>query len=122
VWVTQHPGRYYGVLNGHLPLQLQRLFKIKLQNENADFIEYWLALALTKIPETSSNLDPVSKFVQERNAPVALGLQVFTLRNIIGCMHVIPDIATSSMTGDRRNEQWTVNSHISLAIWNDVYN
>jgi len=52
VWVKQRPGRCYGALNGRLPWQLQRLFKIKLLNEDGAFVEYWLALALTTIPET----------------------------------------------------------------------
>jgi hypothetical protein len=39
VWVKQRLGRCYGVLNGHLPWQLQRLFKIKLLNEDGDFVE-----------------------------------------------------------------------------------
>jgi hypothetical protein len=42
--------------------------------------------------------------------------------NIVGCAHVIPEIATSSKTGDGRNERWIVNSHIALVTWNDVYN
>jgi len=50
----------YGALNVHLPWQLQRLFKIKLQNEVGAFVEYWLALELTTIPENPGNLDPVS--------------------------------------------------------------
>jgi hypothetical protein len=66
VWVKQRPGRCYGALNGRLPWQLERLFKIKLLNEDGAFVEYWLALALTTIPENSSNLDPVSKCVQVR--------------------------------------------------------
>jgi len=110
------------VLNGRLPWQLQRLFKIKLLNEDGAFVEYWLTLALTTIPENSGNLDPVSKFVQVRNAPAAVALQVFGVRNILGCPHVIREIATSSKTGDGRNERWIVNSHIDLATWNDVYN
>jgi len=32
VWVKQRPERSYATLNGCLPWQLQRLFKIKLQN------------------------------------------------------------------------------------------
>jgi hypothetical protein len=51
VWVKQCPGTCYGALSGHLPWQLQRLFQIKLLNENGAFVEYWLALALTTIPE-----------------------------------------------------------------------
>jgi len=51
VWVKQLPGRCYGVLNGHLPWQLQRLFKIKLLKEAAAFNEYWLDQALTTIRE-----------------------------------------------------------------------
>jgi hypothetical protein len=34
VWVKQRPRRCYGALNGRLQWQLQRLFKIKLQNED----------------------------------------------------------------------------------------
>jgi len=41
VWVKQRPGRGYGSLNGCLPWQLQRLFKIKLQNDDGAFVEYW---------------------------------------------------------------------------------
>jgi len=96
VSVKQCPGRCYGTLNGRLPWQLQRLFKIKLFNEDGAFVEYWLALALTTIPENSGNLDPVSKFVQVRKAPAAVALQVFSVGNIVSCAHVIPEIATSS--------------------------
>jgi len=66
VWVKQRSGRSYGALNGRLLWQLQLLFKIKLQNEDGAFVEYWLALALTTIPENSGNLDYVSTFVQVR--------------------------------------------------------
>jgi hypothetical protein len=110
------------VLNGRLLWQLQQLFKIKLLNEDGAFVEYWLVLALTAIPENSGNLDPISKFVQVRKAPAAVALRVFSVANIVGCAHVIPEIATRSKTGDERNEQWIVNSHIHLATWNDVYN
>jgi hypothetical protein len=102
-------------VNGPLPWQLQRLFKNKLQNEDGAFVEYWLALALTTIHEKSGNLDPVSKFVQVRKAPAAVVVQVFSVGNIVGCVHVIPQIATSSKTADGRNERWIVNSHIDLA-------
>ena len=110
------------MLNGRLLWQLQQLFKIKLLNEDGAFVEYWLALALRTIPENPGKLNPVSKFVQVRNAPAAIALQVFTVGNIVDCAHVIPEIATSSKIGDRRNERWIVNSHIDLATWSDVYN
>jgi hypothetical protein len=77
---------------------------------------------LTTIPENSGNLDPILKFVQVRNAPAAVALQVFSVGNIVGYAHVIPETASSSKTGDKWNEQWIVNSHIDLATWNDVYN
>jgi hypothetical protein len=105
VWVTQRPGKCYGALNGCLLWQLQQLFKIKLLNEDGAFVEYWWALALTTIPENSGNLDHVSKFVQVRNGPAAVALQVFSMGNIVSCVHVIPEIATSSKTGDRQNER-----------------
>jgi hypothetical protein len=66
---------------------------------------YWLALVLTTIPEKSGNVDPVSKFVQVRKAPAVVAWQVFSVANIIGCTHLIPEIATSSKTGDGQNEQ-----------------
>jgi len=95
---------------------------MKLPNEDGDFVEYRLALALTTRPENPGNLDPVSKFVQVRKAPAADALQVFSVGNIVGCVHVIPELATSGKTGDGRNERWIVNSHIDLATWNEVYN
>jgi len=104
MWVKRCPRRCYGALNGRLLWQLQRLFKIKFLNEDGAFVEYWLALALTTIPENTGNLDPVSKFVQGRKAPAAAALQVFSMGNIVGCAHVNPEIATSSRIGDRRNE------------------
>jgi hypothetical protein len=93
-----------------------------LQNEDAAFIEYWLALALATILENSGNLDPVSKFESVKKAPAAVALEVFTVGYIVSCVHIIPEIPISSKTGDGQNEQWIVNSHIDLATWNDVYN
>jgi len=86
------------MLNVCLPWQLQQLSKIKLLNEDGIFIEYWLALALTQISENSGNLDPVSKYVQYRQALTAVVPQVFRVGNIVRCAHVIPEIATSSKT------------------------
>jgi hypothetical protein len=122
VWVKQWPGRCYGALNRRLPLQLQRLFKIKLLNEDGTIVKYWSALALTTIPEISGNLDPVLKFVQVRNVLAAVALQDFRVRNIVGCTHVVREIATSSKAADRWNKRCIVNRHIDLATWNDVYN
>jgi len=110
------------MLNGHHPCQLQQIFKIKLLNEDGAFVEYWLALTLTTIPANSGNLDPILKFVQVSNALAAVTLQVFSVQNNVGWAYVIPEIATSSKSGDGRNQQWIVNSHIYLATWNAVYN
>jgi hypothetical protein len=120
--VKKRSGRCYGALNGRPLWQLQQLFKIKQQNEDGAFVQYWLALALTSIPENSGNLDPESEFVQVVKAPVAIALQVLRVGNIVSCAHVIPEIATSSKTGDGRKKQWIVNYHIDLATWNDGYN
>jgi len=57
-----------------------------------------------------------------KEALAAVALQVFSVGNIVGCAYVIPELATSSKTGDGQNEQWIVNSHMDLATWNDVYN
>jgi hypothetical protein len=103
------------VLTGGLPWQLQLLFEIQHLNENGALVEYWLALAITTMLEHTSSLDPISKYVPVRNPPTAFALQDFSLGNIVGCVHVIPEIATSSKTGDGQNERWIVNSHIHLA-------
>jgi len=67
-------------------------------------------------------MDPVSKFVQVRQALAAIALVVSSVGNIIGCVHVIPEIATSSRAADELNEQQIVNSHIDLVTCNDVHN
>jgi hypothetical protein len=92
-----------------------------LLNEDGAFIEYRLALALHTIPENSGNLDPILKFVQVRKALAAVTLKIFSMGNIVGCVHIIPERATISMTGVRRNERWIVNSHTGLVTWNDKY-
>jgi hypothetical protein len=84
-------------------------------------VEYWLALALTTLAANYGNLDPVLKIEQVGIALAAGALQVFSVGNIVGCAHIIPQIATSSKTADGWNERWIVNSHIDLATWNDVY-
>jgi len=122
VWVKQCPDRCYGALNGRLPWQQQRQFKIKLQNEDWAFVEDWFALALTTIPENSGNFDSVSKCVQVRKGPADVALEVFSVGNIVGCTRVIPDIATSSKTGDGRRGPWIDNSYIDPATSNDGYN
>jgi len=115
VCVKQRPGRCQGALNRRVPWQLQRLFQIKLENKDASFIEYWLALPLTTIPDNSGNLDPVSKYVKATKAPAAIALKMFSVGNIVGWAHGIPDIAPCSNTWNGRNERWIVNSHIDLA-------
>jgi hypothetical protein len=72
------------------------------------------------IHENLGNLDPVSNFVQVRTAPPAIALQVFSVGDIIGYMHVSPERSTSSKKADDRNEQWIVNTHIDLPTWQDV--
>jgi len=89
VWVKRPLGRCYGALDGHLLWQLHRLLKIKLLNVDGAFIEYWSAVVLATIPEKSGKLDPVSQFVQVRQSPAAVALQVFSVGNIVGCAHVI---------------------------------
>jgi hypothetical protein len=77
-------------------------------------VEYWLALALTTRPENSGNFDPISKLVQVRQASAAGALEVISVGNIVGCAHLIPEIATSNQTGGEWTKRWIVNSHIDL--------
>ena len=88
VWLIQCTGRCYGALNGCLLWQMQRLFKIKLLTEDGAFVEYWLSLALTRIPQNLGNLDPVSKLLQVRKAPAAVALQGFSVGYIVGYVNV----------------------------------
>jgi len=101
----QCPGRCYGALNGRFQWQLQRLFKINVLNRHGAFVEYWSALAHTTIPENLGNLDPVLKFVQVRKSLAAIALKVFSMGNMVGYLHVIPKLATSSKTGDEQNQR-----------------
>jgi len=73
------------------------------------------------ITENTGNLEPISKFVQLRNAVAAVSLQVFSMGNIVGCMHIIPEIPTSGETGDGWSGRWIVNRHIDLVTWNYAY-
>jgi len=106
-WVCEklYTGSCYGALNGCLLWQLQRLFTIERLNEDGGFVEYWIAMVLTTIPEYSGNLDLILKFVEVRKAPGAYTFQVFSVGNIVGCAHVFPEITTSSTTRDGRNER-----------------
>jgi hypothetical protein len=122
VWAKLRSRRCYGALNWRLPGQLQRQFEIKLQHRDIAFVEYWLTLALTAIPENMGNMDHILQFVQVRMAPPAIAVQVLSVGNIIGFAHVIAEIATSNITGDGPNKRWIVNSHRDLATCNDVYN
>jgi len=65
---------------------------------------YWSAMALTTMPENSCNLDPVLKFVQVRIAQAAIAVQIIRVRKVVGCTHVILEIANSCKTADGQNE------------------
>jgi hypothetical protein len=63
----------------------------EVPNYDRKYVEHWIALALTTIPENPGNLDPVSKFSQVRLAPPATIYKIFTAENIIGCARVISE-------------------------------
>jgi hypothetical protein len=77
---------------------------MKLLNKDEAFIEYCLYLALTRIPEISGNLDPISQFVQVRIALAARASDVVSVGNIDYYQYMIQQIATGSNKGDRPNE------------------
>jgi hypothetical protein len=77
--VKQCLGKCYVALNEHPLWPLQCIFQMKLRNGHGAFIEYWLALALTTIPEHSGNLHPVSKLVHECNPLAAVALLDFSM-------------------------------------------
>jgi hypothetical protein len=111
----------YRVLNGQLPWQLERLFRNNLLNKDTAFVECWLALLLTTMPDNLGNLDPFSTSVKVTIAPVPIGLQDFSVGNIVGCTHGIPERGINCMTRDGTNKQWIVNSHIDLPTWNALH-
>jgi hypothetical protein len=94
---------------------------MKLQKKDGAFVEYRLALALSTIRDNSGNLDPGLKLLHVSKALANVALRVFSVGHIVGCVHLIPEIATSSKRGDGQNERWIVNSHIDHATWKDVY-
>jgi len=51
-----------------------------------------------------------------------MALHVCSVGNLVGCAHVIPQMATSSNTGHGQNNQWIVHSHIDPATFQDVDN
>jgi len=122
VWLKKHPGRCYGALNCFLPWQLQLPVKIKLLNTDGAFVEYRLALAFTIVHGTSCKSDHISNFIQVRKALFAVACQVFSMGNLVSCVHIIAEIATSIILGDGQKEQRIVNRYIDLATCNDVYN
>jgi len=73
------PGEAFWYSEWVSPVVTATLIQINLQNEDGAYIEYWLGLALTSIPENWGNLEPVSKFVHVRKAPAAVALQVFSM-------------------------------------------
>jgi hypothetical protein len=103
------------VLNGHLSWLPQRRFKFNLLHDDGSFILYWLALALTRMPEHSDDMVSVLKFVQVRNALAAVAFHVWSSGNMISWAHVILGRATSSNSEDGQNERWILNSHMNLA-------
>ena len=119
VWVRQRPGPVYGALQGRLPCQLLRLFKMRFQDDDGYWVDHWMTFARKTIAENSGKLDPVSQFAQVK-APSTSGAtyQVFTVGNVVGCPHVIPE---KPFTDPNKNERWIVNSHIDLMTWNKVY-
>jgi hypothetical protein len=90
-------------------------------NEDGAFGEYWCALVITTLPENSGNLDLVSKYVQVRTAPAVFDVKLFCMGNVVSCAHILPEIATTSKTGDERIERWIINRCIHLATSYDVY-
>jgi hypothetical protein len=101
-------------------LQLQRLFKIQLLNEDGASVQCCLALAITRIPENLGNLDPLSKYVQLKQGLAAVDLPDISVGNIVSCAHVNPEIATSTTTGAGRKKHWIGNNHISPVTSNDM--
>jgi len=51
---------------------------------------------------------------------VAAVFQLVSVGNIVGCKHLIPEIANSSKTRDGWNKRRIVNSPIDLLTWSDV--
>jgi len=74
---------HYGTLNLYPRWQLQQLFNIRLVNKDGAFVDYWLALALTSIPENWGNLDPIWKFEQVINPPTAIAMGGKSLKPVV---------------------------------------
>ena len=109
----------YNPLQGRLPYQMLRLFKLLVVHARGQRGEtFWPAyVELTKpanggMPERASRLLRVVKpTTAEVDAVISAG-------KIVGAAHVISD---ESATSRSQNKGSIVNSHIDLATWNDIY-
>jgi hypothetical protein len=77
---------------------------------------------LTTIPENLGKMDLICNIVQVRKALAAMALEVFSVGNLVGCVHIIPEIATRPQTGGGHHQRRRFNSHIDLVTLNDVNN
>jgi len=85
------------------PVATAMTIQIILLNEDGAFIEYWLAWHSPQYLITRVTFIP-SRILQVRKSLAAIALQVCSMGSIFCCAHIIPEIATSSKTGDGQNE------------------
>ena len=65
-----------------------RLFKLRFRNDDGFWVGHWVVFARTTVADNSGKLDPVSQFAPSNRGAT---YQVFSVGNILGCAHVMPE-------------------------------
>jgi hypothetical protein len=109
----------YKALQGRLPHRLLRLFKLVVPGtRGAAGQTFWLALVELTRALNSGMPEAVSQLVRVASPSSGVDYAVLKASRITGAAHLIPLEPISAAVPQR---VWTVNSHINLAMWNDVY-
>ena len=117
VWVqcSSHVKEYplpYKALQGWLPCQLRLLFTLLLGGR-----QFYLAFIEISRPLAGGMPERVSQLVRVQKATGEGAYAVIKVSSITGAAHLVPEDPACL----KQSSIWTVNSHIDLNTWNDVY-
>ena len=107
------PEPAYKALQGHLPYQLLRVFKLQIPSH-----VLYLAFVLMTKPFHEGLPNAISSMVRVVPSSGENAYKVLAAGHICGAAHLIPEVPSTSK---ETNSGWIVNSHIDLKTWNTIY-
>jgi hypothetical protein len=117
--LTAHFPLPYKALQGHLPHRLLRLFKLVVPGTRGAVGQtFWLAFVELTRALNCGMPEAVSQLVRVASPSSVVDYAVLKASRITGAAHLIP---LEPMSAAVLKPVWTVNSHIDLATWIDVY-